>query len=219
MATTLRNNKKLMRKAMASILRSIPEPEVQAQSLAVVRHLLTSPSFRQCETVSCYLSMSSGEVDTSSLVTEILRAGKTLFVPKIDTTVDGRMDFLKVYCEEDLYSFPSGTWGIKEPSYEWQGSRRLAALEPSAGQLDLILLPGVAFDRSLSRLGHGKGYYDNFLSNYTSVHHGHTPKLVALALREQILEDGKVPIGDHDWKMDMIIGPDSVIEGSKAVVS
>lgn len=37
---------------------------------------------------------------------------------------------------------------------------------------------------------------------------------VALALREQILEAGKVPIGEHDWKMDMIVGPDGVVEGA-----
>lgn len=205
-----------MRKMMSNILASIPEQEIQTQSHAVLRHLLASPSFQESKTVSCYLSMPSGELDTSVLVTEILRAGKALFVPKLHA---GRMDFLKVYDEDDLRTFPSGAWGIKEPSDEWQGRCRTAALEPSSGHLDLILLPGVAFDHSLSRLGHGKGYYDKFLSSYTSAHCGHKPKLVALALREQILEAGKVPIGEHDWKMDIIIGPDGAIEGSTGVVS
>lgn len=87
--------------------------------------------------------MPTGEVDTSALVSEILRAGvtssgrylvislnldilegKTLFVPKIDTAGNGRMDFVKVYSEEDLHAFPSGLWGIKEPNHEWKGEQR-----------------------------------------------------------------------------------------------
>ncbi len=92
---------------------------------------------------------------------------------------------------------------------------------------------GVAFDTSLSRLGHGKGYYDRFITNYTSTH-GRKPllgeleasspektcradnvcrnmDLVGLALREQILEAGRVPTGEHDWKVDIIVGPDGIV--------
>ena len=93
-----------------------------------------------------------------------------------------------------------------------------------------VLIPlaaGVAFDPSLSRLGHGKGYYDRFITAYTASHGAQKPllgifygiiswlqltaTLVALALREQILEPGAVPMTDHDWKMDAVVGPDEIL--------
>ncbi|KAL4254597.1 5-formyltetrahydrofolate cyclo-ligase [Abortiporus biennis] len=212
---TLRAQKRALRKATATALRALSSADIQVQSQEVVSRVIASPFFRDSRTVSCYLNMPDGEVDTSNLVASILQAGKTLYVPKIDVTVDGKMDFLKIYGAEDLRSLPSGTWGIKEPQREWQGGKRDNALEASSDTLDLILLPGVAFDHSLSRLGHGKGYYDRFISAYTSIN-GRKPLLVALALRPQILDDGKVPTGQHDWKMDVIVGPDYILTNDQA---
>jgi 5-formyltetrahydrofolate cyclo-ligase len=85
--------------------------------------------------------MPSGEVNTSEIVSNILRSGKpgspcqskniysvwegkTLFVPKIDKSVDGKMDFLRIYGEDDVKALPAGTWGIREPSNEWQSQPR-----------------------------------------------------------------------------------------------
>jgi 5-formyltetrahydrofolate cyclo-ligase len=150
--------------------------------------------------------MPTCEVDTTSLATSILRAGKKLFVPKIDYTKDRDMDFLRIYSEEDLESLPRGKWDIREPGYEWQGQKRQSALEEG---LDLILLPGLAFDRALCRLGHGKGYYDHFISTFSE--RRERPQLVALALREQVLAAGEVPTGAFDWSMDSIITPDEII--------
>lgn len=179
------------------------------------------------------------------------------------------MEFFKVYGEEDLRSFHNGTWGIREPSTEWQGGKRQngpcsflgmyrkllnrpSVLDDGVEGLDVILLPGsyiyrfvlpssrstlpmiltllqgVAFDRSLSRLGHGKGYYDKFLSSYATSGR-QRPLLgtallflldgltlimdfpVALSFREQLLAASHVPINETDWKMDMIISPDEVV--------
>ncbi|KAH9833197.1 5-formyltetrahydrofolate cyclo-ligase [Rhodofomes roseus] len=216
--STLQAQKKALRKAMATRLRSLPVSDVQQQSRMIADRVLASPHFARSQCVSCYLSMPSGEVDTTSLVSAILRSGKTLFVPKIDTARDGAMDFLQVYGEEDLRSFPSGTWGIKEPTYEWNGVQRRSAMDDGT-ELDLILLPGVAFDRSMLRLGHGKGYYDRFLSSHTAAKSAkgqRKPLLVALALREQILEAGQVPTAPHDWTMDVIVGPDGLLGESAA---
>jgi 5-formyltetrahydrofolate cyclo-ligase len=68
--------------------------------------------------------------------------GKTLFVPRIDQSADKHMDFLKIYGEDDLRTLPSGVWGIKEPSDEWQSQKRVSAVCEAAERLDLILLPG-----------------------------------------------------------------------------
>lgn len=52
-------------------------------------------------------------------------AGKTLYVPKIDVSQPGKMDFFKVYGNDDLKSLPRGAWDIREPDREWQGQPRL----------------------------------------------------------------------------------------------
>jgi len=192
-------------------LRTLTASEIQKQSEQVIRRLVDAPFFQRSDSVSCYLSMPSGELDTSSLVTEIIRSGKTLFVPKIDKSTEGKMDFLRVHGEADIASFPAGLWGIREPDYIWQETQRQSALDPSCHGLDLILLPAVAFDRSLSRLGHGKGYYDRFITRYAAAHGGKRPLLVGLALREQILDAGKIPMGEYDWKVDAIVSPDGIL--------
>jgi hypothetical protein len=81
-----------------------------------------------------------------------------LFVPKIDTETDGRMDLLQIYNEEDLDSLPSGVWGIKEPDRLRDGRLRASGMTLKAVDsnktytkfhstasdlgLDMILLPG-----------------------------------------------------------------------------
>jgi 5-formyltetrahydrofolate cyclo-ligase len=102
--------------------------------------------------------------------------------------------------------------------------------EPPAPALDLILLPGVSFDSQLKRLGHGKGYYDRFISEAVSHalrHDRPRPMLgaqlatdmcpaserrtVALALREQIAAPETIPVEEHDWKVDLLVTPDGII--------
>ncbi|KAG1776782.1 hypothetical protein EV702DRAFT_312786 [Suillus placidus] len=226
-------NKRALRKAITTTLRELSQSDIQSQSQAIAEKVLSLPAFQQCKTVSCYLSMPAAEVQTTSLILNILGdLGKTLFVPSI-TSSDGYMNFVRVYTEEDYRSFPSGLWGIPEPTPEWSSKKRQSSaskfraksscrlivaqvFDADCNNLDLILVPGVAFDQSLSRLGHGKGYYDRFITSYSSSTGRSKPLLVALALEQQLLEHGQVPMFDHDWKMDMIITPDKVITAPQA---
>lgn len=70
------------------------------------------------------------------------------------------------------------------------------------GGLDLVIVPGVAFTSNGGRLGHGKGYYDSFLHLLTK-EQAHKPTTVALAFKEQIVEE--VPLHEHDVKIDYIL--------------
>jgi 5-formyltetrahydrofolate cyclo-ligase len=115
----------------------------------ITARLFSLTSFKHATSVSCYLSMPSGEVRTPTIVDAILTSGmfthryiehlsissagtgKTLFVPKIQTT-EGTMDFFRIHSADDLASLPSGTWGIKEPDELWQGEKRTSsALHPT----------------------------------------------------------------------------------------
>jgi len=95
-------------------------------ALAVVAHVLSSSFFARSTLLSCYLSMPTGELNTDSLVFDILRCNKTLFVPRIESSTEGKMDFVKLYGEDDFNSLPSGAWGIKDPGRWWTGKERLS---------------------------------------------------------------------------------------------
>ncbi|PIL23270.1 hypothetical protein GSI_14580 [Ganoderma sinense ZZ0214-1] len=213
-STTLRQQKAALRKSMRSLLTSLSNDEIQAQSRAITRTLLALPEFQRSKNVSCFLSMPSAEVDTEAVVAAILSTGKSLFVPKTTDKAQGIMDFFQIFDADDLRALPRGLWGIREPDEAHNGMQRPTASNENTEPLDLIVMPGLAFDRSLSRLGHGKGYYDRFLASYTATLHARQqlrPRLVAVALREQILEAGQVPAGEMDWKVDVIVSPDGVL--------
>ena len=105
-----------------------------------------------------------GEVDTSAITEAILAsgnsrpfslqlvslltirgspAGKNLFVPKVDVTLPGGMDFLRVHNEEDLRSLPDGVWGIKEPQFQYRDATRMKGplrFLPHRGGVALLVL-------------------------------------------------------------------------------
>lgn len=120
------------------------------------------------------------------------------------------MEMLRIYDVEDLGALPSGMWGIREPEQARSGSQGLRENALDVG-LDLILMPGVAFDRSFSRLGYGKGYYDKFISTYKIKSHSRathaSPILLGLALEEHVLDAGTIPVGDMDWPVHGIVSP------------
>ncbi|KAM5537595.1 hypothetical protein V8D89_008673 [Ganoderma adspersum] len=216
-STTLRQQKAALRKTMRGLLTTLSNDEIQAQSRAITSTLLALPEFQRSKNVSCFLSMPSAEVDTSAVVAAILSTGKNLFVPKTTDKAQGIMDFFQIFDVDDLRALPRGLWDIREPDEVHNGTQRPTTSNGSTEPLDLIVMPGLAFDRSLSRLGHGKGYYDRFLASYTATLHARQqpaqlrPRLVAVALREQILEAGQVPAGEMDWKVDVIVGPDGLV--------
>ena len=121
--------------------------------------------------------MPSGEVSTRRIVEDALRKGKRVFVPYLynetfhgDNTVSAVMDMVSIMSEADYNSLPVNKWGIPTPDPA-SISDRICLLSresqsTSPGKLDMIVIPGVAFDQDRKRLGHGKGFYDFFLHRY-----------------------------------------------------
>ncbi|KAJ3090622.1 5,10-methenyltetrahydrofolate synthetase [Quaeritorhiza haematococci] len=110
---------------------------------------------------------------------------------------------------EDLQTLPLNKFKIREPKLD---DPREKALDKDA--LDLIIMPGLAFDQMGWRLGHGKGYYDRYLRQcfeWADKRNLPRPRTVALALLAQIVE-GEVPHDEMDQKPEIVIGPDFVIE-------
>lgn len=188
--------------------------------------------------------MPRGELSTRSIVVDALARGKIVFVPYVhavkpadDAASQTKMDMLSLKSKEEYDSLKPDRWGIPTLEAASIEHRRNAfggfglerdGLEKETGRLDLILVPGMAFDRDQRRLGHGKGYYDRFLCEYHESlvgggrgrpmpFLGEIPSppnsspilispLAALSLCEQLLPpDAKVPVGEHDWTMDAVI--------------
>ncbi|CAE6433794.1 unnamed protein product [Rhizoctonia solani] len=200
--STIKAQKSALRKSVLQARALLSPTDVKTSSEAITKRLIGMQSFRESGVVSCFLSM-PGEVDTDGIVREILRAGKTLYVPRMNGRV---IDMLRVYDIGDLNALPSGKWGIREPEPLRDGEPRQDAMQ--SGDLGLIVMPGVAFDSKLARLGYGRGYYDRFVNTYTERFGAtKTPKLIGVAFDAQIVNPGEVPLEEHDRILDAVVTP------------
>lgn len=142
------------------------------------------------------------------------------------------MDMVDLRSISDYESLERDSWGIPTISASTVREREHILEAETTGSLDLILMPGVAFDRDsttefVRRLGHGKGFYDRFLHRYMQGRSSHAAKvassgpgtdalLYGLALEQQLLkaEDGhSVPVGEYDSLLHgLVVGDGKLIE-------
>uniref|UniRef100_A0A915HKR1 5-formyltetrahydrofolate cyclo-ligase n=1 Tax=Romanomermis culicivorax TaxID=13658 RepID=A0A915HKR1_ROMCU len=135
------------------------------------------------------------EVQTDDLVKKIFDDGKACFVPRF---AKNDMSMVKLKDYQDFLNLPrNNKYGIRQPD---SNEKRDEAFD--TGGLDLILTPGVAFTKYGCRLGHGKGYYDGYLTKYTHKFLHQRPYVLGLAFKEQILDF--VPTGDNDFLLDEV---------------
>ena len=113
--------------------------------------------FQQASTVLLYASH-DGEVETGHLLGESLKLKKIIGLPKV---VQKQRQILPIRVDNLTEDLESGLYGILEPKYQHD---RILPLQ----ELDLVIVPGLAYDRTRHRLGRGAGYYDRFLSTLPS---------------------------------------------------
>lgn len=146
------------------------------------------PEYSRAGTVMFYVDVRS-EVRTRQHFPMALASGKKIVIPYC---VDGE---LQLFHLESMDELSLGMYRILEPKPEL---RSVAAKHVDVEELDLVMVPGVAFDRRGARSGHGKGYYDKLLE-----HARPDAPLVALAFECQMFDE--VPTQDHDIFMDKVI--------------
>ena len=196
--------KKTMRKAMKAELKGLDAATIATASESACERLLALEAFERSACVSVYLSMPA-ECQTHKLLEAAFARGKRVFVPKI--TGSGREDMRMVHVEslEQLRAFPCNSWGIPEPPMAM-----VDASAPPPVEIDLVVVPGVAFDGACRRLGHGKGYYDTFLDGLGRARAARglpRPAAVGLGLQVQLVP--AVPVDAHDFVLDAICLPDA----------
>ncbi|EDO14528.1 hypothetical protein Kpol_265p3 [Vanderwaltozyma polyspora DSM 70294] len=206
-----------IRKSVKSLLATIPANDIQAQSIKITKEL--SEFLKPYKNIACYMSMDQGEVDTKYILQELFKENKEVFLPRCTTTKETghqilrdnnshhpHLTFHRMESWEQIKNLkPQGKYQLREPEVE--------EIAPFPPKLDVILVPGVAFNlKNGARMGHGAGYYDDFFHRYKIHHHkkDHTvkPILIGLSLKQQIIDI--LPIEKHDYLMDGIVTGDGV---------
>lgn len=141
-----------LRKAMNKVLKALSANSRMEASSSIAVSLQNVPAYRNAKSVAVFLSMKT-EVDTTPIMKYCSSQSKTLLVPKIISDCEFELVTLDSYESVDL--LPKDKWGIPIPVYD--DAHRM--VEHPECTPDVIIVPGVAFDRRCQRMGHGKGYY------------------------------------------------------------
>ncbi|HVJ85527.1 MAG TPA: 5-formyltetrahydrofolate cyclo-ligase [Caulifigura sp.] len=165
-------------------------------SKLIMARVMALPEYHAANTVMYYIDVRS-EVRTRQALPDALASGKRVIIPYC---VDGELELFHL---ESMDELELGMYRILEPKAEL---RTVAEKKIDVEALDLIIVPGVAFDRRGGRTGHGKGYYDKLLE-----HAKPSTPLVALAFECQMFPE--IPMDGHDIFMDKVVTEEAVYDG------
>ncbi|XP_041917041.1 5-formyltetrahydrofolate cyclo-ligase [Alosa pseudoharengus] len=195
----LRAAKQALRKEIKKRVAALTDQEKVRQSRVASQKLFRHPKYHSSQRIAVFLSMHD-EIRTEEIIEDALGKGKVCFIPKYLTN-SSHMDMLRVTSLEDINTLPLTSWNIRQPGDD--DNQREEAL--NTGGLDLILMPGLGFDKSGNRLGRGKGFYDTYLERCMK-HPKGKPYTIALAFKEQLCPD--IPVDDRDIHIDEILYED-----------
>lgn len=147
-------------------------------SLRIQDHVIKSKEFQSAQIIGAYFTFGS-EVMTDSMIAQAKREGKKVALPSVEGE---RITFYEFLSNEELVK---GKFGILEP----------LPYSP-IDKLDLLVVPGIAFDMKGYRLGYGHGYYDRLLA-------GKKIFSIGLAFSLQLIDN--VPHDEHDRQLDAIV--------------
>ncbi|MGO8675129.1 MAG: 5-formyltetrahydrofolate cyclo-ligase [Limisphaerales bacterium] len=185
MSPEIKASKQALRREMAAALQTMVPAEREAASGQARRLLASRPEWKAARSVLFYAPM-TGELDVWPLLEDALAGGKKVGLPRYAAESGTYMACEVRDLETDL---KTGHFGIREPA----GHCAAISLK-----LDLILVPGVAFDLHGRRLGRGKGFYDQLLAGLRGV-------MCGVAFDQQIAR--KVPVTPRDIRMNRILTP------------
>ena len=167
------------------------EKEIMEKSNRIKSNLFNLESYKKSKTAMFFVSFSS-EANTHDMIKESI-GRKTVIAPKV---VQNEIEPSVIIDLDSL--IPSGKFGILEP---------IEIMKIAYKNIDLVLVPGIAFDKEGHRIGYGFGYYDKFLKK--------VPKAVKIGLCFDFQLADKVPREEHDMQVDFIVTEERVIECRK----
>jgi 5-formyltetrahydrofolate cyclo-ligase len=191
-----------LRRSMKKTLAALDDETFSVQGVEAGKLIAADSVWQNAGTILSFMSMQK-EIETRFLLDEALSSGKNLFLPRI---IDDTMSFFKIDSLDGPWD--EGVFGILEPKMNHVNHFHINTINFPL----LIIVPGLAFDRSGHRLGRGKGYYDRFLSELKNSSAGNNSQnitIVGLCVKEQLVDH--IPTEDYDQKVDAICTGNSYI--------
>ena len=158
--------------------------EIAKRSKSIQEFVINSKEFLKAKVVGAYFAFGS-EVTTELIITRAKTLGKKIALPRVE---EDKITFYELSSIKSLIR--GGRFGILEPSPDGQ-----------MNEIDILIVPGIAFDKKGNRIGYGKGYYDRLLS-------GKRTFSIGLAYSFQLVET--LPHARYDKRMDAIASEDGL---------
>ena len=175
--------KKELRQQIRTQKRRLSAAEMAVMSEDICSKVLALASWQEAGTLLLYYPLPD-EVDVRLLIKDAFESGKKVLLPVVND------DELELHLYEGEASLKEGTFGIMEPTGPLFAPKHY-------GEIELAVIPGMAFDSAGHRLGRGKGYYDRLLPNLNAA------KLIGICFLFQLLEE--VPAEAHDISVCKVI--------------
>lgn len=188
-------DKKALRKELLIKRENLTEKEILKKSNLITNSIYNSKVYRDAKTIMTYISFKN-EVYTHNIIKKSIIENKKIVVP---ITIPETKE-LKISQVLDFNELEIGYYNILTPKKEF-----LRYIDPK--DIDLVLVPGVAFDKNGYRIGYGGGYYDRFLDKLRK-----DAIKIGLAFDLQLID--KVPKDNYDKPVDIIITENEIINCS-----
>lgn len=177
--------KKELRKKYKQLRGGLTTAERLAAEKNITKKLTELKQFKECDTIFAFIS-AKGEVSTEGMILKAFELGKKVAVPLVLSSEE--MCFIYINSLSDL---KAGSFGIQEPEYN---AEKIALPTDKS----VMLVPGLAYDNDLYRLGYGGGYYDRYMAKHPS------PFKVGIGFQVQYSEE-PLPRDKYDLPLDLFI--------------
>ncbi len=184
-------DKAQLRRELQNSLLAIEAEQRERKSRQACEHLVSTEQFENASTVMLFLSLPH-EVDTSEVILGAWQLGKIVAVPKVSWE---QRHMIPVQINSLETGFSTGAWGLRNPTL---------GMPVPFGDIDLVVTPGLGFDRKGNRLGRGGAYYDRFFA-----HEQVSAWRCGFAFSEQVIDS--VPTTDHDQPIDLLVTDEEIV--------
>jgi 5-formyltetrahydrofolate cyclo-ligase len=184
---SLPDRKQALRQECRAVRQSLSAAASARAGRIIQEQVLTLPEYRRSRLIHTYLASRENEVSTLAVIDHALAHGRRVAVPVVKPGTRR----LRHALVETLADWQPDRWGLLSPPVD-----HAAWLEDMAA-IDLVLVPGLAFDPQGRRLGFGGGYYDRFL--------GRVVHAVKVGITYRCLLLPEVPEEPHDVRLDLVV--------------